>query len=161
MDHGRSFKNAKQIFQVANCVACHKMNGVGTEIGPDLTKIEPKLARPLEILRDILEPSFRINEKYQTYVFETKDDKLVTGLILEETADRVKVIENPLAKAEPVVLKKSDIVSRQKSPTSIMPKGLLDKLTQEEILDLVAYLVAKGEAGHKLFQEGHHEHGGH
>jgi putative heme-binding domain-containing protein len=161
MDHGRSFKNAKQIFQVANCVACHKMNGAGTEIGPDLTKIEPKLAKPLEILRDILEPSFRINEKYQTYVFETKDDKLITGLILEETADRVKVIENPLAKAEPVVLKKSDIVARQKSPTSIMPKGLLDKLTQEEILDLVAYVVARGDARHKLFQGDHHDHSGH
>ena len=57
----------------------------------------------------------------------------------------VKVIENPLAKAEPMVLKKADIDERTKSPTSIMPKGLLDKLTREEILDLVAYIAAKGD----------------
>src|SRR5262249_24947739 len=43
LDHGRSFSNGKQMFQVANCVACHKMNGLGTEIGPDLAKLDPKL----------------------------------------------------------------------------------------------------------------------
>jgi hypothetical protein len=70
----------------------------------------------------------------------------------------VKVIENPLAKAEPVILKKSDIAERKKSPTSIMPKGLLDRLTREEILDLVAYIAAKADPKHKLFQGGH-DHG--
>jgi putative heme-binding domain-containing protein len=160
LDSGRSFSNGKQMFQVASCVACHKMNGVGTEIGPDLTKIEPKLQKPIEILRDIVEPSFRINEKYQSYVFALESGKNITGLILEETPDVVKVIENPLAKAEPVVLKKSQIAERSKSTTSLMPKGLLDKLTREEILDLIAYVASKGEAQHKLFH-GAHEHHGH
>jgi putative heme-binding domain-containing protein len=155
LEHGRSFSNGKQLFQVASCVSCHKMNGVGTELGPDLTKLDPKQQKPIEILRDIIEPSFRINEKYQSYIFETQQGKIITGLILEETPDAVKVIENPLMKAEPVVLKKTDILERKKSPTSIMPKGLLDKLTHEEILDLVAYIAARGEAGHPLFQGGH------
>jgi putative heme-binding domain-containing protein len=158
MDQGRSFSNGKQMFQVANCVACHKLGGVGNNIGPDLTKLEPKLQKPVEILHDILEPSFRINEKYVSYTFETKAGKLITGLILEETPETVKVIENPLAKVDPTVLKRSDIESRQKSPTSIMPKGLLDRLTREEILDLVAYVAAGGDARHKLFQ-GEHQHG--
>jgi putative heme-binding domain-containing protein len=156
-DHGRSYSNGKQLFQVANCVACHRMDGSGNEFGPDLTKLDAKL-KPVDILRDILEPSFRINEKYYTYVFETQAGKLITGLILEETPETVKVIENPLAKAEPLVLKKADIAERKKSPTSIMPKGLLDKFTKEEILDLVAYVVARGDARHKLFQ-GEHGHG--
>jgi putative heme-binding domain-containing protein len=157
LDHGRSFGNGKQMFQAASCVACHKMNGTGTELGPDLTKLDPKL-KSTDILRDILEPSFRINEKYQTYVFETQAGKVITGLVLEETSETVKVIENPLAKTEPVVLKKSDIAERKKSPTSIMPKGLLDKLTREEILDLVAYVASRGDPQHRLFQ-GAHEHG--
>jgi putative heme-binding domain-containing protein len=158
---GRSYSNGKRMFQVASCISCHKMEGVGTEIGADLTKLDPK-DTPADILRDILEPSFRINEKYQSYVFETDDGKTVTGLVLEETADTVKVIENPLAKAAPVVLKKSAIANRQKSPTSIMPVGLLDKLTREEILDLVAYVASRGDARSKFFQAGHdhgHAHG--
>jgi putative heme-binding domain-containing protein len=159
MNGGRSFSSGKHLFEITNCVACHKLNGVGQEIGPDLTKIDPKLAKPVEVLHDLLEPSFRIDEKYQSWTFETESGKVVTGLILEETGDKVKVIENPLAKAEPVVLKKSDIASRTKSPTSIMPKGLLDKLTHEEILDLVAYVSSGGNEKHALFQGAHdHEH---
>src|SRR5262249_6323235 len=91
LNHGRSFRNGKQMFQVASCIACHKMNGLGTEIGPDLTKLDPKQQAPIEILRDILEPSFRINEKYQTYLFELKSGRTVTGLILEESPRTVKV----------------------------------------------------------------------
>jgi putative heme-binding domain-containing protein len=155
---GRSFGNGKQMFQVASCVSCHKLNGTGNEFGPDLTKLDPKLRTPPEVLHDILEPSFRINEKFQSWSFETNAGKIVAGLVLEETNDTVKLIENPLAKAEPLVLKKSDITERKKLPTSIMPKGLLDKLTRDEILDLVAYVVAGGDSKHPLFQ-GEHAHG--
>jgi putative heme-binding domain-containing protein len=159
LERDRSFANGKHLFQVANCVACHRMNGEGYEIGPDLTKLDPKLTPP-DILRDIVEPSFRINEKYQSYVFETKSGKAFTGLVLEETASAIKITENPLAKSEPVILNKSDLESRQKSPTSIMPKGLMDKLTKEEILDLLAYVIARGDPHHKLFQsEAAHAHG--
>ena len=151
LHNGRSYGNGKQMFQVANCVACHRMDGSGNEFGPDLTKLDPKLTPP-EILRDILEPSAKINEKYCTYVFETGSGKVVTGLVLEETALAVKVIENPLLKADPVVLQRSDIVERKKSPVSIMPKGLLDKLTREEILDLVAFIRSRGDPHHPFFR---------
>jgi putative heme-binding domain-containing protein len=161
MDHGRSYNNGKQMFQVANCIACHKFNGLGTELGPDLTKLDPKQQKPVEILHDILDPSFRINEKYQTFVFETQAGKLITGMILEETKETVKVIENPLVTADPVVLKLTDVASREKSPVSIMPKGLLDKLTREEILDLVAYVASKGDPNDSLFKGGHEAGGGH
>src|SRR5262249_28490863 len=114
---GRSFANGKQMFQVANCVACHRVNGVGTEFAPDLTKLDAKTT-PADILRDVLDPTAKINDKYYSYAFETDAGKVVTGLVLEETADAVKVIENPLAKSQPLVLKKLEIVSRQKSPTS-------------------------------------------
>jgi putative heme-binding domain-containing protein len=157
MEHGRSFENGRRMFEVANCFACHKLNGMGTELGPDLTKLEAKLTRE-DILRDILEPSFRINEKYQPYTFETDSGQFITGLIIKETPKAVEVIENPLAKTKPVVLKPSEIVERKKSPVSIMPKGLLDKLTKEEILDLVAYVISRGNPKDKLFQRGH-EHG--
>lgn len=156
--HPRSFNNGKNLFTVANCVACHKFNGVGIEMGPDLTKIDPKQDKPIEILRDILEPSLRINEKYQAFTFETNGGKVITGLILEETPQMVKVIENPLAKTAPIVLKKSDIAERKKAPSSIMPKGMVDKLTQEEILDLIAYVAAKGNPKHRVFN-GAHGHG--
>jgi putative heme-binding domain-containing protein len=161
LDSGRSFANARQTFQVASCVACHRLNGAGTEVGPDLAKLDPKRT-PLEVLRDVLEPSFRIEDRYASYVFELESGKKITGMVLEETPEAFKVIENPLAKATPVVIRKSDVADRQKSPTSIMPRGLLDRLTREEVLDLLAYVIARGDPGHRLFRDGHdhaHAHG--
>ena len=57
------------------------------------------------------------------------------------------------------MIKKDEIEARKKSPTSIMPKGLLDKLTRDEILDLVAYITARGDKSHAVFSGGHAGHG--
>jgi putative heme-binding domain-containing protein len=158
MKPGRSFGNGKGMFKVATCIACHKMDGEGNEFGPDLAKLDPKL-KAIDILKDIIEPSFRINEKYQTWVIETKAGKQHTGIILEETPKQIKLIENPLAKAEPIIILTANIDTKEKSPISIMPKGLLDKLTRDEILDLIAYLTARGHRQHPLFRADEHPHG--
>lgn len=153
---GRNFGNGKQMFTVASCVACHKMEGVGNTFGADLSQLDPKL-KTEEVLKDIIEPSFKINEKFQTWIIETLDGKKYTGLIVEETKQAVKLVENPLVKADPIVIKIEDIDNRKKSMVSVMPKGLLDKLTKEEILDLLAYVYSKGSKGHDLFKaDGHH-----
>jgi putative heme-binding domain-containing protein len=159
LETGRSYANGRQLFQVATCASCHRMGGVGNEFGPDLSRLEPRQT-PADLLRNIIEPSSKINEKYNTYVFETESGQMVTGLIVEETPEVVKVVENPLASTEPEVLKKSEIAGRKASSTSIMPKGLLDKLTREEILDLLAYIAAGGDRNHPLFRDDHaHGHG--
>jgi putative heme-binding domain-containing protein len=156
---GRSYGNGKHLFQMANCSSCHKLDGVGTEIGPDLTKLDPKWTH-VEILKEMLEPSAQINEKYQSYILTLESGKTLTGMIVSESIDGVKVIENPLAKADPVVIRPKEIIERERATVSIMPKGLLDKLSRDEILDLVAYIAARGNREHPLFKGGH-DHSGH
>ena len=156
---GRSYGNGLQVFKVANCIACHKIGDLGVAIGPDPTKLDPKVTS-MEILTSLLDPSNKIDEKYQTYQILTEDGQALTGMILKETTDTIELIENPLAKADPVVISKDEIMERKKSPVSIMPKGLLDKLTREEILDLMAFLVARGNEKHELFQGSAHDHHG-
>ena len=160
LGQGRSFGTGRQMFKIASCVSCHKMEGQGQEFGPDLTKLDPKMTKE-DLLRHILEPSLKIDEKFQVYIFETKAGRTITGMIVEDTPQAVKIIENPLAKAAPVELKKSDIDSKNKSPVSLMPKGLLDKLTRDEILDLLAYVIAKGDSKHPAFQGNKDGHPGH
>ena len=157
MMHDRSFETAKNLFKVANCVACHKMNGEGFEVGPDLTKIDPKKNSREHILQSLIEPSKEIAEKYQSNTFILDSGKIVTGMVVEESATQVRVLIDPLARAAPTVIDKDSIDERVKSPLSIMPKGLLSKLTEEEILDLVAYVFSKGDKKHMLFHM-HHNH---
>lgn len=160
LDHleGRSFNNGKQLFQLATCSSCHRLEGVGNEFGPDLAHLDPK-QNLAELLKNILDPSATINEKYYGYLFELDSGQVASGLIVEETADVVKVVENPLASVEPRILEKSDITGRLKSDVSLMPKGLLDKLTREEILDLLAYIASGANPQAPLFQGGHAAHG--
>ena len=156
---GRSYEVGKELFKVASCVACHRINNEGQQYGPDLTKLDAKKHNPEHLLRSLLEPDKEIDDKFQTTVFLLDSGKTITGLIVEETATTVKVIINPLAKAAPTVLKKSEIDARKKSPVSTMPKGLANKLSREEILDLLAYVYARGDMKHKLFEGGHkHKH---
>jgi len=150
LEKGRSFVHGRELFRTASCVSCHKMGDAGNAFGPELAKLEGKMT-PLEITRHILEPSLKIDEKYRSTTLLTDDGRSITGLIVEETPTEVAIVENPVAKADPVRLKKSNIDERSTSPVSIMPKGLLDKLTRDEVLDLIAYVAARGEESNCFF----------
>ncbi len=95
---GRSFDVGKNLFKIANCVGCHKMNGEGREFGPDLTKIDDKKHNPAYLLRSLIEPSHEINEKFQSTTFLLDSDAVVTGMVVEENDQAVKVLADPLAK---------------------------------------------------------------
>jgi putative heme-binding domain-containing protein len=150
---GRSYGNGKQLFQVASCTGCHRLDGAGAEFGPDLAKLDVKLTR-LDILREILQPSAKLNEKFQAYTVVTKDGKVRTGLIVGDSPEALRMVENPLVSAEPVEILRADVVSQEKAPASTMPLGLLDQLTYDEVLDLVAYVESRGDRSHKVFQGG-------
>ena len=148
---GRSFDVGKKLFTVANCVGCHKLNGEGRELGPDLTKIEPSKHTAEHLLRSIFEPSQEIAEKFQSNTFVLNSGKVVTGMIVEETPTGITLLVDPLARCEPTVVQKSEIDERSKSLVSIMPQGMLNRLSREEILDLMAYLLARGDKKSPLF----------
>jgi putative heme-binding domain-containing protein len=156
MKGGRNYANGRQMFTVATCIACHKFGGQGNEFGPDLAKLEPKTFKSaVDVLDHVLDPAKKIDDKYLVYRFTLADDKVLTAMIVEEKDGIVKVIENPLASAKPRELKRADIVDQKKSPTSMMSKGLLDKLSREEILDLLAYVWGRADPKSKLFEGGH------
>ena len=150
---GRSYASARQMFTVASCVSCHRLQDAGNAFGPDLTQLDPKF-QPADILRELIDPSARINEKYQTQMFQLANGQVISGLVLEETPDVIKLVENPLVKAMPIEIPRSEVLERKKSPTSLMPKGLLDKLSREEALDLIALVYARGKPDHPVFAKG-------
>jgi putative heme-binding domain-containing protein len=118
------------------CINCHRVGTTGSTLGPDLTQIGKKYTRA-QILENILEPSKTIDPKYATYIAETVDGQMHTGILAEKTATEVvlrnigdKEIRIPAAKVERLVTQK----------TSIMPEQLLRDLTAEQAADLLEYL---------------------
>jgi len=142
---GRDFERGKEIFQAASCAACHTVQGDQNRFAPDLTKLDPK-RKPQDVLRSMLEPSQVIDEKYQMSQFVLDTGKSAVGLVVEESDQEVMLIVDPLASCAPVVLAKAEIDERYKSTISLMPSGLLDRLTEEEILELCAFVVSRGDS---------------
>jgi putative heme-binding domain-containing protein len=122
-----------------NCAACHRLFDDGIPIGPDLTGSQR--ANLDYVLENLLDPSAVVPGDYQVTALLTKNGRLLTGIIKQETDKAVTV----QTQNESVLVPKDEIETREKSAVSMMPEGLLDKLTTEEVRDLIAYLAGPNQ----------------
>jgi putative membrane-bound dehydrogenase-like protein len=121
------------------CAACHRLFDEGTAIGPELTGAQrTDLAY---ILENLLDPSAVVAREYQVTVVTTKGGRVLSGIIKQEN-DRAVTVQT---QNESVTVPRDEIESRTASSVSMMPEGLLDQLTREEVRDLVAYLAGPGQ----------------
>jgi len=151
VETGRAFIRGKKIHE-ALCSSCHLFNGKGGALGPDLGSVGGKMSSDA-LLVEILDPSRVISDQHASYVLALKDGSTLVGRDLGGDDDTIRVAVDPKRPDEVVEVKKSDIVLRERSPTSMMPKDLLNVLTVEEILDLMMYLLSGGKAGHTAFDK--------
>ena len=146
-------------FMKANCNQCHVLAGHGVNLGPDLTKVTERY-KNLKLLKQLIEPSSEINEKYQTFKFLVDDGRLVSGVVASEDEKSVSVMTNLLIPKQLTRLNKKEIEQRVKSKVSAMPVGLLDVLTKEEIGELLSFLQSTGfqmpEHLKKMHSHDHH-----
>jgi putative heme-binding domain-containing protein len=119
------------------CLKCHTILGAGGQIGPDLSAIGTKASRE-NLLESILFPSKAIADQYLTWVIATKDGLVLTGLLVEETPEHVTIRD---ANGKDTKIPKKDIEGRTKDPKSLMPDNLIATLTEDDLLDLVEYLM--------------------
>ena len=119
-----------------SCGSCHRVQGRGQWIGPDLSTIGVKYGRD-ELIRSILSPSAAIGYNFRSVVLALADGRVVTGLPVEETADRIVL---KTAVGERVALPIGSIEDRRTSDVSLMPDGLAQTLTEGELVDLIAFL---------------------
>ena len=105
-----------------------------------------KSPRRAELLRQIVNPSAEIHKEFQTQMFVVDDGRVLTGLVVEETDDQVRLLTNLLKPDKIDTIRKSSIDERRIAEVSTMPAGLLDTYSAEEILDLLAYIQSAGRA---------------
>lgn len=150
VEHGRSFEKGKAAYQAAQCYKCHRFAGEGGATGPDLTGVGSRFNSQY-LLEAVIVPSKVISDQYLSALIETSDGEVVTGRVIEETADVVKVRTNPFA-LDLLEIPKSKIESRAPARISEMPQGAINVLTKEEILDLIAYMRSAGNKNDRAFQ---------
>ncbi|MSU63660.1 MAG: c-type cytochrome [Pedosphaera sp.] len=148
---GRNFNKGRQAFVDAQCLACHRFGNEGGGTGPDLTAVATRFGRR-DILESITEPSKVVSEQFQNTTLFLKNGEDVTGRIMDENAVRVIIQPNPL-QPEKIEVKIGDISKRQPSKVSPMPEGLVNVLSKEEILDLIAFLESVGKNSAAAFKK--------
>lgn len=126
-------ERGKAVFAKASCAACHSG---GQAMGPDLSGVAGRFSRD-DLFTAILQPSKDISPRYRTTQIETTDGRTYQGLIVYEAVDGL-ILQT--SAAETVRLPGNRIESKKTTTTSMMPVGLLDKLSDGEIADLQAFL---------------------
>jgi putative heme-binding domain-containing protein len=130
------------VFAKASCASCHS----GAQaVGPDLRGVTGRFSRA-DLFTAILRPSKDVPPRYRTTAVTTSDGKLYQGLIVYEAADGLILQTGPAAT---VRLDNGRVAERRLTATSLMPAGLLDRLSDREIADLYAYLKSLGAAAKK------------
>jgi len=118
------------------CRNCHRIGDDGKQIGPDLTKIAQTLSRE-QLLESILQPSKQVKKEYVTWLAETTQGLLVTGLLVSKTDESVK-LKNAQNQVQTIPMSEiEELVPRQQS---MMPDLLYRDMTAQQVADLVAYL---------------------
>jgi quinoprotein glucose dehydrogenase len=122
--------------QTVACINCHQLEGVGGNVGPDLTRIWE--TQSLEkIMESMIEPSKEIKEGYQAYRLETKQGVIYTGLKVADTGKDIVLKE---ASGNEVRVAKTDIEEFTPTKESLMPDNVISQLTFDQFIDLVAFL---------------------
>lgn len=137
----------KLVYEAALCGTCHRMQGEGGSIGPDMTQLYTRFKRN-EMVDAIFSPNDVISDQYAFTLFHMKDGKKMAGRILSEKADKITIMQNPYSTTFTVELANADVLKRELSPVSPMPPGLLNRLNEEEIVDLFVYLLSGGDKEH-------------
>lgn len=148
-----------QAFVKARCNQCHAVAGHGVNLGPNLVESVKKY-QGQKLLRQILEPSSEINEKFQTHQFVIDNGRVIAGVIVKDDPNELQVVTNLLVPQAVTRIRKKEIEDQVPSKISPMPPGMVNVLHKKEILDLLAFLEAGDYPLHGHEHSGH-EHSGH
>lgn len=126
----------RALFQT-HCATCHRLAGIGQDVGPSLLAVNRRT--PAEILVHVLDPNREVAPQYQLYTLVLRDGRLATGIVASETATSIT-----LRRAENVqeTIPRAEVDELAATGLSLMPEGLEQKMSHQDLADLIAFVLA-------------------
>ena len=125
----------------SQCLKCHRVGDRGERIGPELSGLGGRFAR-ITIIESILEPSRSVAPGYESVTLALADGRLLSGVPADETDRTLTLADREGRRHE---IPKADIEARARPEQSTMPDGLEKRFSEEEFVDLIAFLVSQKE----------------
>jgi putative heme-binding domain-containing protein len=144
------FANGQKMFAAALCSQCHRMGGAGGAQGPDLTGLGVRTAAA-DMLTSITQPSAVVSDQYANSEISRVDGGKTIGRILNEEGDKLQLAVSAFDPSIQISVNRSDILAIDRSTVSPMPAGLLNSLNEQEVANLMAYLLSGGSAQDKVY----------
>ena len=120
--------------------------------GPDLTGSGGRYS-PHDLLEQIIEPSSEINEQFVPIIVNLKNGQSHTGVVVNMNGDRVTINTDMSNPNQRVSVQRTQVASIEPSKVSPMPPGLLNLMREDEVMDLLAYILSGGDVGHTMFKK--------
>ncbi len=152
LQKGRNFKNGERAFAASRCVVCHRFGGTGGATGPDLTQAAGRFTLK-DLAESLVEPSKVVSDQYRASIVSTANGKTITGTVVGEVNGKLTIVVDPENSTKVVELAEDDVESVKPSTVSLMPDKLVDVLSENEVLDLLAYLLSRGDPNHPMFKK--------
>jgi putative heme-binding domain-containing protein len=149
---GRDLVKGKAMYAATLCQSCHTMQGEGGAIGPDLSQLGTRFS-PKDILVATINPSETISDQYHATVLELKAGGSIVGKLNDEDAQNYYISQNPFAPNDIKTVAKNTVALKKNAEVSIMMGGLINRLNEEELKDLMAYLISGGNANHQVYKQ--------
>ncbi|WP_166820412.1 c-type cytochrome [Thalassoroseus pseudoceratinae] len=149
---GRDFDQGRAMFAAAQCVRCHRYGGEGGATGPDLSNVAGRFGGK-DLAEAIIDPSKVISDQYREMKVFLSSGLSYSGRVLSEADGKVVILTDPVDISKTVTVDKDDIEIMTPSKTSTMPAKLLNDLNREEVLDLMAYLLSRGNPNNPMFKK--------
>lgn len=150
----RDFENGRRRFSEATCVKCHRFAGQGPEAAaaPDLGKAG-ETHSPRDLLEAILDPDKTITPGHVVHQIDMRDGRTLEGLVVDRTGSTLRLVSDPRRPDLSETVKREAIRAERELVASAMPSGLLDTFREEDVLDLLAYLLSGGKEKDPMFRK--------
>ncbi len=129
--------------KVGGCFRCHRVDGRGSDIGPDLT-VTPRTTDRRKLIESILQPSKEIAPQFFVWQVQTDDGRTFSGTLVSESADGRETYAD--AEGKLITVRREDIAKKAAQRRSIMPDDVAKTLTVQELRDLLAFLSGARDA---------------
>lgn len=152
LKNGRNFKNGERAYAAARCVICHRFGGDGGATGPDLSQVAGRFGLK-DLAESIVEPSKVVSDQYKASVVRTMAGNTYVGKIVNDAKGKYTIVVDPEDSTKVVEVNKEDVESVKLSSVSLMPEKLLSPMNENEVLDMLAYLLSRGDPSSPMFKK--------
>jgi putative heme-binding domain-containing protein len=138
------FKSGSDMFRASLCINCHSMDGIGGNTGPDLSTVGTRFSLK-DLALAIAEPSETISDRYEYTEFTLKNGNTVSGRVLSDVNGKITLSTSAFSPEVTTTIARNEVVKEMISKTSPMPNGLVNRLNETEMVNLITYILQGGK----------------